>query len=127
MVRHASAQPRIDGILSDIRDALMKGFQARGLWIQTIDEDGHGTGAVYSADGVEVVLTDELTRIAEAAARRAWDGQRVEIVQRGRPFGELVSAADGRADPGLPRHHRHRARCCSPRSAPAPSASATWC
>ena len=95
VVRHASAQPRIDGILSDVRDALVTGFQARGLWIQTLDEDGEGTGAVYSADGVEVVLTDELTRIAEAAARRAWAGQWVEIVQRGRPFGESISAEEG--------------------------------
>ena len=95
VVRRASAQLRIDRILSDIRDALMRGFQARGLWIQTIDEDGHGTGAIYSADGVEVVLTGELMRIAETAAIRAWEGQRVEIVQRGRPFGPSISAADG--------------------------------
>ncbi|GAA2138653.1 hypothetical protein GCM10009844_06840 [Nocardioides koreensis] len=95
VVRRASAQLRIDRILSDIRDALMRGFQARGLWIQTIDEDGHGTGAVYSADGVQVVLTGELMRIAETAARRAWEGQRVEIVQRGRPFGPSISGEDG--------------------------------
>lgn len=95
VVRRASAQLRIDRILSDIREALMRGFQARGLWIQTIDEDGHGTGAIYSADGVEVVLTGELMRIAETAAIQAWEGQRVEIVQRGRPFGPSISAADG--------------------------------
>jgi len=95
VVRHASAQLRIDGILGDIRDALMTGFQARGLWIQTLDEDGQGTGAVYAADGAEVALTGELTRIAEAAARRAWDGQWVEIVQRGRPFGPSISTEQG--------------------------------
>jgi len=95
VVRHASAQLRLDRILSDIREALMAGFQARGLWIQTIDEDGHGTGAIYSADGVEVVLTGDLMRIAADAARRACDGQRVEIVQRGRPFGPSISVEEG--------------------------------
>ncbi|MFC4784394.1 ATP-binding protein [Nocardioides sp. MAHUQ-72] len=95
VVRHASAQLRLDRILSDIRGALMEGFQARGLWIQTIDEDGHGTGAVYSALGIEIELTGDLVRIAEAAARRAWDGQRVEIVQRGRPFGPSINAEEG--------------------------------
>ncbi|HET8981871.1 MAG TPA: GAF domain-containing protein, partial [Pedococcus sp.] len=95
VVRQASAQLQLDRILSDIRDALMEGFQARGLWIQTIDEDGHGTGAVYSAEGVEVVLTGDLMRIAERAARRAWEGQQVEIVQRGRPFGPSISTEDG--------------------------------
>src|SRR6478736_6169127 len=39
VVRHASAQLRLDRILSDIREALMAGFQARGMWIQTIDAD----------------------------------------------------------------------------------------
>lgn len=95
VVRHASAQLRIDRILSDIRGALMEGFSARGLWIQTIDEDGHGTGAVYSAEGVEVVLSTDMMRIAEAAARRAWDAQRVEIIERGRQFGPSISVEDG--------------------------------
>jgi signal transduction histidine kinase len=95
VVRHASAQLRIDRILSEIRVALMEGFQARGMWIQTIDEDGHGTGAIYSAEGVEVVLSGDLVRVAEAAARRAWDGQRVEIIQRGRPFGPSISDEEG--------------------------------
>ena len=95
VVRNASAQLRIDRILSDIREALMAGFQARGLWIQTLDEDGQGTGAVYSSDGFEVVLTGELVEIADASARRAWDAQRVEIVQRGRPFGASISSEEG--------------------------------
>ena len=99
----------LDRILADSREALVEGFQARGMWIQTFDEDGHGTGAIYSADGAEVELPAELVADRRAAARRAWDGP----ARRGRRTADARSArrsprAEGEPDPGVPRHHRRR-------------------
>ena len=81
VVRTASAQlqPR-RAILADCREALVEGFQAHGMWIQTFDEDGRGTGAIHSSRRHRDHPPDELVGIAESAARRAWAIQRVEIV-----------------------------------------------
>ncbi|NYD40364.1 ATP-binding protein [Nocardioides panaciterrulae] len=95
VVRNASAQLRIESILGDVQEALVHGFQARGMWIQTLDEDGHGSGLVHSVAGPEVALTAELRTIAESSARRAWEAQRVAVVQRGRDSGGVLSAAEG--------------------------------
>ncbi len=97
IVRSAStsAEFSVDRIMLDSRDALAEGFQARGMWIQTFDEDGLGTGAVYSSDGTKIVLPGELIGIAESAARRAWALQRVEVVCRERPFGPTITPEQG--------------------------------
>ncbi|HEU4812026.1 MAG TPA: HAMP domain-containing sensor histidine kinase [Nocardioides sp.] len=91
----ASAEFSLDRILVDSRDALAEGFQAHGMWIQTFDEDGLGTGAIYSADGTQIELPDELVAIAENAARNAWAMQRVEIVSPERAFGPTITAVQG--------------------------------
>lgn len=91
----ASAEFSLDRILIDSRDALAEGFQAQGMWIQTFDEDGLGTGAIYSSDGTEIELPADLVAIAEAAARNAWTLQRVEIVSPERPFGPTLSPVQG--------------------------------
>ena len=49
-----SVQPR-SGSSPTASDALVEGFRAHGMWIQTFDEDGPGTGAIYSADGTDRV------------------------------------------------------------------------
>ena len=95
IVRNASAQLSMDRILADSQEALVEGFQARGMWLQTFDEDGQGTGAIYSSDGTKVELPDELVTVAERSARRAWSLQRAEIVCRDRPFGPTITAEQG--------------------------------
>jgi signal transduction histidine kinase len=96
IVRSASANPAfsVERIIAESRDALAEGFGASGMWMQTFNEDGHGTGAIYAADGVEVLLPLDLVELAERAARRAWDLQSVEIVSHARPFGPAVDAAE---------------------------------
>jgi signal transduction histidine kinase len=95
IVRNASAQLSLDRILADSREALVEGFQAAGMWIQTFDEDGLGTGAIHSTDGTVIELPAELVGIAEIAARRAWDGQRTEVVAPDRPFGPSITREQG--------------------------------
>jgi signal transduction histidine kinase len=91
IVRTASAQLSLERVLADCQQTLVEGFQAHGMWIQTFDEDGHGTAAIYSSDGSMVHLPDQLVGIAESAARRAWAIQTVEIVARDRAFGDTIT------------------------------------
>lgn len=95
IVRSASAQTSLDRILADSRGALVEGFQAQGMWIQTFDEDGLGTGAIHTTDGSAIELPAELVAVAEMAARRAWDGQRTEVVAPERPFGPSITSEQG--------------------------------
>ncbi len=95
IVRTASAQLSLDSVLADCQRALVEGFQAHGMWIQTFDEDGRGTSAIYSSDGSMVSLPDEMVGIAESAARRAWATQQVEIVANERPFGDTITEEQG--------------------------------
>ncbi|HTW15014.1 MAG TPA: HAMP domain-containing sensor histidine kinase [Nocardioides sp.] len=90
IVRQASGQRSLEHILETSRPALVEGFRALGMWIQTFDEDGLGKGSVYSADGTTVVLPDELVSIAENAARDLWTDQQVTVVAEGRSFGLLT-------------------------------------
>ena len=90
IVRQASGQQSLDHILETSRPALVEGFRALGMWIQTFDEDGLGKGSIYSADGTEVELPRELITIAEGAARELWTEQRVTVVGEGRPLGILT-------------------------------------
>jgi signal transduction histidine kinase len=95
IVRTASAQLSLDSVLADCQQALVEGFQAHGMWIQTFDEDGHGTGAIYASDGSLVSLPDEMVGIAESAARQAWATQQVQVVGNDRPFGDTITAEQG--------------------------------
>lgn len=95
IVRSATAQLSLDRIVADSREALVEGFRASGMWLQTFDHDGHGHGAIYSSDGAEVSLRPELVTIAEAAARQAWARQHTAIVGPGRPFRPPLTAEDG--------------------------------
>jgi signal transduction histidine kinase len=95
IVRTASAQLSLERILEDSREALVEGFQAHGMWIQTFEQDGLGTGTIHAADGSQIVLPDALVAIAERAARRAWSLQRVEVVAHGREFGPTITSEQG--------------------------------
>ncbi|MDN4173516.1 GAF domain-containing sensor histidine kinase [Nocardioides sp. SOB77] len=83
VVRRASRQRSLSKILDESGEALVEGFRALGMWIQTIDEDGLGTGAIHATDGTEVVLPEAILAVAERSARMAWAAQQTVVVARG--------------------------------------------
>lgn len=95
IVRNASSQLRLERILADCQEAMIEGFGAHGMWIQTFDEDGLGTGTIYSSDGSRIQLPTELISVAERAAQRAWELQTVEIVSADRAFGPTITSQEG--------------------------------
>ena len=123
IVRRATAQLSFERIIADSRDALLEGFRAAGMWLQTFDQDGHGE--IYSADGREIALGPELVAIAEASARQAWEEQSAVVVAHDRTL-EAITEEQGRLILSSSTASAS-SRCCSPRSAPAPSAWATSC
>jgi signal transduction histidine kinase len=85
IVRTATAQLSLERIVADSRGALLEGFRAAGMWMQTFDGSGHG--AIYSADGSTVELGPELIAIAERSARQTWEEQRAVVVA---PYGSFA-------------------------------------
>lgn len=96
IVRKASAQLSLERIIDDCSEALVEGFRAAGVWLQTFSTRGDGPGHIYSAAGHEVTLSDDLIAIAEAAAREAWRIQEVAVVAPDRPFLPPVTEESGR-------------------------------
>lgn len=84
VVRRASRQRTLTRILEESSEALVEGFRALGMWIQTFDEAGRGRGALHAVDGTQVDLPEAIVRIAERAAREAWEAQETIVVARGR-------------------------------------------
>ena len=97
IVRTATAQLSLDRIVADSREALVEGFRAAGMWLQTFDRDDHGRarGEIYSSDGSHINLTPELIEIAEGAARRAWEQQQAAVVAPNREFSDALSPEQG--------------------------------
>jgi signal transduction histidine kinase len=93
IVRRATAQLSLDRIVADSRDALLEGFRAAGMWMQTFDRAGQGT--IYSADGSEIELSPEMITIAERSARTAWGNQRAVVVAPYRAFAETTPQEEG--------------------------------
>ena len=112
IVRTACAQLNLDRILADCQGAIVEGFGAHGLWIQTFDDlDGQDHGVVFSSGGGEpVALEDGMIEIAQAAARSLWDAQRVTIMTRRRPPSshDPLTEAERNTIAGLPRRDRPR-------------------
>jgi signal transduction histidine kinase len=98
IVRTASAQLDLDRILADCQEAIVEGFGAHGMWIQTFEgvSGTAGHGAVFATDGPPARLTDSLVQIAVQAAHRCWDDQRVAFVSRRRPPTKEVLSAEER-------------------------------
>jgi signal transduction histidine kinase len=96
IVRRASAQLSLDRIFADCQDALIEGFRAAGMWIQTFGRDNTDTGHIYSSDGSEVSLGPDLVRIAEATAFAAWRQQQAVVIAPDRPV-EPLTEQEGRA------------------------------
>jgi signal transduction histidine kinase len=85
VVRNAARERSIGTMLEKVQPSLIEGFRALGMWIHTFDEDGHGLGAIYSADGGSIEMPPHLVTIAERAATETWRAQRVGIVSRHAP------------------------------------------
>ena len=96
IVRRASAQLSLDRIFADCQDALIEGFRAAGMWIQTFGRDDADNGHIYSSDGTEVSLDADLIRIAEATAFQAWQQQQAVVIAPDRPVDPLTEQ-EGRA------------------------------
>ncbi len=87
IVRGASAQFSLERIIEDCQRAIVEGFRIQGLWVHTFDGDdveGHGRGFVYSSDGRDVQLPEEMIALAIPAARLCWEEQRVGLISRRR-------------------------------------------
>ena len=104
IVRKATAQLSLERIFADSTEALLEGFRAAGLWIQTFAPDAEGQGHIYSEDGFEVQLDDATRAIAEGAAHAAWQDQQVVIVEPGRAWRPPITEAEGERILDLLRH-----------------------
>ena len=125
IVRGASAQLSLDKLLAAVQPALVQGFGATGMWIETFDEMG-GDGILYAGDGSRLTMPPALMQLAERAAHRCWSNQKAQVVTADRPSSRswttpsATSSSTSSAASASPRPSSHR-------WAPAPSASATWC
>ncbi|MGH3360870.1 MAG: sensor histidine kinase [Nocardioides sp.] len=79
IVRGASAQLNLDTLLATVQPALVRGFGAAGMWIETYDGEGGGHD-LYSGDGSRLTLPPELVGLTERAARQSWVEQRCLVV-----------------------------------------------
>lgn len=95
VVRQASEERSLQHVLETARPALLEGFGALGMWIQTFDEDGLGRSTVYSADGRTIDFTEEVHQISAKLARRLWDHQHTTVLSSRRPS-RLLSQAESR-------------------------------
>ena len=91
IVRGASAQLSLDKLLAAVQPALVQGFGATGMWIETFDEMG-GDGILYAGDGSRLTMPPALMQLAERAAHRCWSTQKAEVVTADRPSSELDEA-----------------------------------
>jgi signal transduction histidine kinase len=96
IVRQATAQLSFESMVADSREALLEGFRAAGMWLQTFDVDGGDSqGAIYAADGTHIELGPDLIAIAEIAARRGWEQQEASVISHTVPFGEWITDEQG--------------------------------
>ena len=84
IVRGASAQLSLDKLLAAVQPALVQGFGATGMWIETFDEMG-GDGILYAGDGSHLTMPAALMQLAERAAHRCWSDQKAQVVAADRP------------------------------------------
>ncbi len=84
VVRTTSAQVSLDGLLAASESALVQGFRASGLWIQTIVEEDHG-GRMCTPEGVDLVLPKAIVEFAAQSASYCWHQQVVVTIGVGQP------------------------------------------
>jgi GAF domain-containing protein len=83
IVRKASARLNFEQIIAECQQAIVDGFGAQGMWIRIFDE-ADPSGRMYTAEGDEAPMTDEIVRIANQTAMRCWAEQTVGLVSRRR-------------------------------------------
>lgn len=83
IVRKASARLNFEQILAECQQAIVDGFGAQGMWIRIFDE-ADPSGRMYTAEGDEAPMTDDIVRIANETAMRCWAEQTVGLVSRRR-------------------------------------------
>ena len=97
IVRKASAQLNFDQILQECQQAILEGFGAQGMWIRTFGQSGDPHGWIYTVEGGDATMSDEIVRIANDAAERCWRDQIVGLVSRRRAVRPELPAEDTRA------------------------------
>ncbi|MEJ7794102.1 MAG: HAMP domain-containing sensor histidine kinase [Nocardioides sp.] len=96
IVRNASAQRELGEVLAECQSGLVDGFRSHGSWIETFDEDGRGSGALYASSGAQVDLPDHFVELAERAARQLWTEQTVVVIAGNHPVPTVLDAAEQR-------------------------------
>jgi len=82
VVAAATQDLSMEAIFAASAPALMSGFSARGVWLQTFDlAESHG--AVHADTGVVRAVPRDLVVVADRMARVAWAEQSVAVVARG--------------------------------------------
>jgi signal transduction histidine kinase len=84
IVRKASARLNFGQIIAECQQAIVDGFGAQGMWIRIFDEATDPTGQIYTAEGDDAPMTEDIVRIANEAAVRCWAEQTVGLVSRRR-------------------------------------------
>ncbi|WP_121255991.1 sensor histidine kinase [Nocardioides ferulae] len=73
IVRRASAKLSLEQVLAESREALVEGFRAAGLWIQTLHEGGQG--AIHTASSARISPSRDLMALGDRVARQTWEAQ----------------------------------------------------
>ena len=86
IVRNISTELSLEALLEACNEAVVDGFGAVGLWIQTFDSLGApGSGRIWAPEGIEVSVPDVMRSIAEFSAHDTWRRQTVDVVRVGDP------------------------------------------
>lgn len=97
IVRNASSQRELGEVLAECQAGLVDGFRSHGSWIQTFNEDGRGSGAIYASNSAKVDLPDHLVELAERSAHRLWTDQSVVVIAGNYPVPTVLSADEQRS------------------------------
>ena len=84
IVREASSQLSIEHVVRDSTTALVEGFRASGMWLQTIGSPGEEASHVHTGSGEELTVDPAIVALVERVARDAWRHQRVVVLAPGR-------------------------------------------
>ena len=97
IVRKASAQLNFEQILEECQQTILEGFSAQGMWLRVFDQVSDPHGWIYTVEGGDATMDEEIVRIANVAAERCWREQVVGLVSRRRSVRPELSPEDTRA------------------------------
>lgn len=84
IVREASSQLSIEHVVRDSTTALVEGFRASGMWLQTVGGPGEEASHVHTGSSQDVTVEPDVAAIVEQVAQDAWRQQRVVVLAPGR-------------------------------------------